>query len=93
LTDILLKEGFEVEKGAGHETSFVAQKSKNQVLIISLNRRPSWFGTWRNILVLAGCSDCMSKVLAETGGEAVVFGTPAEEGYVQTAAQKAALLR
>lgn len=89
LTDILLKEGFEVEKAvAGHETSFVARKKSEKpgpsiAFLAEYDALPGLgHACGHNVIgtTSVAAAIALSKVLAETGGEAVVFGTPAEEG-------------
>nr|WP_263324395.1 M20 family metallopeptidase [Neobacillus sp. Marseille-Q6967] len=89
LTDILKKEGFEIEKAvAGHETSFIARKKSSKpgpaiAFLAEYDALPGiGHACGHNIIgttsVAAAIS--LSKVIEETGGEVVVFGTPAEEG-------------
>ncbi|MEW9110287.1 MAG: M20 family metallopeptidase [Cytobacillus gottheilii] len=89
LTELLEKEGFAVEKAvAGHETSFVARKkgSKPGPSIAFLAEYDALPGIGHacghNIIgtTSTAAAIALSKVIEETGGEAVVFGTPAEEG-------------
>lgn len=89
LTDILANEDFEVIKAvAGHETSFVARKksAKPGPVIAFLAEYDALPGLGHacghNIIgtTSVAAAIALSKVLDETGGEAVVFGTPAEEG-------------
>ncbi len=89
LTDILLKEGFEVEKAvAGHETSFIARKKSEKpgpsiAFLAEYDALPGLgHACGHNIIgtTSVAAAIAFSKVLQETGGEAVVFGTPAEEG-------------
>jgi len=89
LTDILVKEGFEVEKAvAGHETSFVARKKSAKpgpaiAFLAEYDALPGiGHACGHNIIgtTSVAAAIALSKVLDETGGEAVVFGTPAEEG-------------
>ncbi|WHY00091.1 M20 family metallopeptidase [Neobacillus sp. DY30] len=89
LTDILLKEGFEVEKEvAGHGTSFIARKKSDKpgpaiAFLAEYDALPGLgHACGHNIIgtTSAAAAIALSKVLSETGGEAVVFGTPAEEG-------------
>lgn len=89
LIKILEDEGFEVKKAvAGHETSFVARKKSDKpgpsiAFLAEYDALPgighacghNTIGTTSVAAAIA-----LSKVLDETGGEAVVFGTPAEEG-------------
>lgn len=89
LTDILLKEGFAVEKAvAGHETSFIARKKSEKpgpsiAFLAEYDALPGLgHACGHNIIgtTSVAAAIALSKVLQETGGEAVVFGTPAEEG-------------
>ncbi|MDR4888312.1 M20 family metallopeptidase [Fredinandcohnia sp. QZ13] len=89
LTTILEDEGFSVEKGvAGHETAFVARfKSEKPgpsiAFLAEYDALPGLgHACGHNIIgtLSVAAAVGLSKVLAETGGEAVVFGTPAEEG-------------
>jgi amidohydrolase len=89
LTDILEKEGFDVEKAvAGHETSFIARKKSAKpgpsiAFLAEYDALPGLgHGCGHNIIgtTSVAAAIALSKVLEETGGEAVVFGTPAEEG-------------
>lgn len=89
LTDILESEGFEVEKAvAGHETSFIARKKSSKpgpsiAFLAEYDALPGLgHGCGHNIIgtTSVAAAIALSKVLEETGGEAVVFGTPAEEG-------------
>lgn len=89
LTNLLKKAGFEVTRDiAGHETGFVARKkaSKEGPTIGFLAEYDALPGLGHacghNIIgttsVAAGIA--LASVLEETGGEVIVFGTPAEEG-------------
>jgi amidohydrolase len=89
LSDILVKEGFEVEKAvAGHETSFIARKKSEKpgpaiAFLAEYDALPGLgHACGHNIIgtTSVAAAIALSKVLDETGGEAVVFGTPAEEG-------------
>lgn len=89
LINILEDEGFEVEKGvAGHETSFVARKRSEKpgpsiAFLAEYDALPGiGHACGHNIIgtTSVAATIALSKVLDETGGEAVVFGTPAEEG-------------
>jgi amidohydrolase len=89
LTKILEDEGFEVEKAvAGHETSFVARKKSEKdgpsiAFLAEYDALPGLgHACGHNIIgtTSVAAAIALSKVLEETGGEAVVFGTPAEEG-------------
>lgn len=89
LTKILAEAGFDVTRNiAGHETGFVARKtsSKQGPTIAFLAEYDALPGLGHacghNIIgttsVAAGIA--LAEVISETGGEVVVFGTPAEEG-------------
>ncbi|WP_057913778.1 M20 family metallopeptidase [Peribacillus muralis] len=89
LTQILQEEGFDVTRNiAGHETGFIAKKTsaKKGPTIAFLAEYDALPGLGHacghNIIgttsVAAGIS--LAQVLEETGGEVIVFGTPAEEG-------------
>ncbi|MGW8787741.1 M20 family metallopeptidase [Heyndrickxia sporothermodurans] len=89
LTEILENAGFTVTRNvAGHETGFVARKAavKNGPKIAFLAEYDALPGLGHacghNIIgttsVAAGIA--LAKVIDETGGEVIVFGTPAEEG-------------
>ncbi|MEK4149519.1 M20 family metallopeptidase [Robertmurraya sp. FSL W8-0741] len=89
LTEILEKEGFEIEKAvAGHETSFVARKKSLKpgpaiAFLAEYDALPGiGHACGHNIIgtTSVAAAIALSKVLDATGGEAVVFGTPAEEG-------------
>lgn len=89
LIKILEDEGFEVEKAvAGHETSFVARKKSERpgpsiAFLAEYDALPGLgHACGHNIIgtTSVAAAIALSKVLDETGGEAVVFGTPAEEG-------------
>ncbi|MCU9613116.1 M20 family metallopeptidase [Caldibacillus lycopersici] len=89
LTEILVNEGFEVEKAvAGHETSFVARKKSAKpgpaiAFLAEYDALPGLgHACGHNIIgtMSVAAAIALSKVIDETGGEAVVFGTPAEEG-------------
>ena len=89
LTELLEKEGFTVEKAvAGHETSFVARKKSAKpgpsiAFLAEYDALPGLgHACGHNIIGTQSVAAAIafSKVLDETGGEAVVFGTPAEEG-------------
>ncbi|TKC16169.1 M20 family metallopeptidase [Robertmurraya kyonggiensis] len=89
LTELLEKEGFSVEKAvAGHETSFVARKKSDKLgpsiaFLAEYDALPGiGHACGHNIIgtTSVAAAIALSKVLDETGGEAVVFGTPAEEG-------------
>lgn len=89
LIKILEEEGFQVKKAvAGHETSFVARKKSDKpgpsiAFLAEYDALPGiGHACGHNIIgtTSVGAAIALSKVLDETGGEAVVFGTPAEEG-------------
>jgi amidohydrolase len=89
LTEILANEGFAIEKAvAGHETSFVARKKSSKpgpsiAFLAEYDALPGLgHGCGHNIIgtLSVAAAIALSKVIDETGGEAVVFGTPAEEG-------------
>jgi amidohydrolase len=89
LTDVLEEAGFDVTRDvAGHETGFVARKAaaKPGAKIAFLAEYDALPGLGHacghNIIgttsVAAGIA--LADVIEETGGEVIVFGTPAEEG-------------
>lgn len=89
LTSLLQDAGFDVTRNiAGHETGFIAKKasSKQGPTIAFLAEYDALPGLGHacghNIIgttsVAAGIA--LAQVLEETGGEVIVFGTPAEEG-------------
>ena len=89
LIDLLEKEGFTVEKAvAGHETSFVARKKSAKpgpsiAFLAEYDALPGLgHACGHNIIGTQSVAAAIafSKIVDETGGEAVVFGTPAEEG-------------
>ncbi|MBX9974351.1 M20 family metallopeptidase [Cytobacillus firmus] len=89
LSGILEKEGFEVERAvAGHETAFLARKKSDKpgpsiAFLAEYDALPGLgHGCGHNIIGTTSVAAAigLSKVIDETGGEAVVFGTPAEEG-------------
>ncbi|MEK3857106.1 M20 family metallopeptidase [Cytobacillus sp. FSL H8-0458] len=89
LSGILEKEGFEVERGvAGHETAFLARKKSDKpgpsiAFLAEYDALPGLgHGCGHNIIgtTSVAAAIALSKVIDETGGEAVVLGTPAEEG-------------
>ncbi|PFH89016.1 M20 family metallopeptidase [Bacillus sp. AFS088145] len=88
-TKILVEAGFDVTRNiAGHETGFVARKtsSKQGPTIAFLAEYDALPGLGHacghNIIgttsVAAGIA--LAEVISETGGEVIIFGTPAEEG-------------
>ncbi|GIN86102.1 amidohydrolase [Heyndrickxia sporothermodurans] len=89
LIEILEKAGFEVTRNvAGHETGFVAKKASSKAgpriaFLAEYDALPGLgHACGHNIIgttsVAAGIA--LAEVIDETGGEVVVFGTPAEEG-------------
>ncbi|MEK4801101.1 MULTISPECIES: amidohydrolase [Oceanobacillus] len=89
LTQILEDEGFIVEKAvAGHETAFVARYKSEKpgpsiAFLAEYDALPGLgHGCGHNIIgtMSVAAAVALSKVICETGGEVVVFGTPAEEG-------------
>ncbi|WP_170006191.1 M20 family metallopeptidase [Bacillus fonticola] len=89
LTEILEKENFSVERAvAGHETSFLARKTSSKPgpvigFLAEYDALPSiGHACGHNIIgtLSVAAAIALSKVIEETGGELVVFGTPAEEG-------------
>ncbi|MGN7176025.1 amidohydrolase [Paenibacillus sp. FSL R5-0490] len=89
LSGILEKEGFEVERAvAGHETAFLARKKSAKpgssiAFLAEYDALPGLgHGCGHNIIgtTSVAAAIALSKVIDETGGEAVVLGTPAEEG-------------
>ncbi|MBU8770883.1 M20 family metallopeptidase [Cytobacillus oceanisediminis] len=89
LSGILEKEGFEVERAvAGHETAFLARKKSDKpgpsiAFLAEYDALPGLgHGCGHNIIgtTSVAAAIALSKVIDETGGEAIVFGTPAEEG-------------
>src|SRR5699024_9524004 len=82
-------EGFTVEKEvAGHKTAFVARKKSVQpgptiAFLAEYDALPELgHACGHNIIgtMSVAAAIAFSKVIDEIGGEAVVFGTPAEEG-------------
>lgn len=91
LTALLSAAGFSIETGvAGHETAFIARKKsadeKPGPTIAYLAEYDALPGLGHacghNIIgtLSAAAAIAASQILDETGGEIVVFGTPAEEG-------------
>jgi amidohydrolase len=89
LSGILEKEGFEVERSvAGHETAFLARKKSDKpgpsiAFLAEYDALPGLgHGCGHNIIgtTSVAAAIALSKVIDETGGEAIVLGTPAEEG-------------
>lgn len=86
---LLEDEGFVVEKAvAGHETSFVARKKSSKpgpaiAFLAEYDALPGLgHACGHNIIgtTSVAAAIALSKVIEETGGDSVVFGTPAEEG-------------
>ncbi|MBY6052235.1 M20 family metallopeptidase [Cytobacillus firmus] len=89
LSGILEQEGFDVERAvAGHETAFLARKKSAKpgpsiAFLAEYDALPGLgHGCGHNIIgtTSVAAAIALSKVIDETGGEAVVLGTPAEEG-------------
>ena len=89
LTEILERAGFVVERGvAGHETAFLARKKSalpGPVIgyLAEYDALPGLGHACGHNLIgttSVAAAIALSQVLAETGGEVVVLGTPAEEG-------------
>ncbi|PGM52062.1 M20 family metallopeptidase [Bacillus sp. AFS053548] len=88
-TKILVEAGFDVTRNiAGHETGFVARKTSSKqgptiAFLAEYDALPSLgHACGHNIIgttsVAAGIA--LAEVISETGGEVIIFGTPAEEG-------------
>ncbi|PGS55889.1 M20 family metallopeptidase [Bacillus sp. AFS041924] len=88
-TRILVEAGFDVSRNiAGHETGFVARKTSSKqgpsiAFLAEYDALPGLgHACGHNIIgttsVAAGIA--LAEVISETGGEVVIFGTPAEEG-------------
>lgn len=89
LTELLENEGFSVTKGvAGHDTAFIAKKTSNKAgptiaFLAEYDALPGLgHACGHNIIgtMSTAAAIALSKVLEEVGGEAIVLGTPAEEG-------------
>ncbi|MBL4937319.1 M20 family metallopeptidase [Clostridium sp. YIM B02515] len=90
LADTLEEAGFTVEKAvAGHETSFIARKKSSKLegtvigFLAEYDALPGLgHACGHNIIGTLSTASAisLSKLLEEIGGEAVVLGTPAEEG-------------
>ncbi|MEK3799082.1 M20 family metallopeptidase [Peribacillus sp. FSL H8-0477] len=90
LKSLLLLEGFTIESNvAGHETAFIARKKAAKLggpvigFLAEYDALPGLgHACGHNIIgtTSTAAAIAFSKVIEETGGEAVVFGTPAEEG-------------
>lgn len=89
LTKVLEEAGFDVTRNiAGHETGFVARKTSTKqgptiAFLAEYDALPGLgHACGHNIIgttsVAAGIA--LAEVISETGGEVVIFGTPAEEG-------------
>jgi amidohydrolase len=87
--DLLESEGFTVERGvAGHETALLARRKSDKpgpaiAFLAEYDALPGLgHACGHNIIGTTSVSAAiaLSKVIDETGGEVVVFGTPAEEG-------------
>lgn len=89
LTNLLQEEGFAVERDvAGHKTAFVARYKSTKpgpsiAFLAEYDALPGiGHACGHNIIgtMSVAAAISLSKVVDEVGGEAVVFGTPAEEG-------------
>lgn len=87
--ELLESEGFTVERGvAGHETALLARRKSDKpgpaiAFLAEYDALPGLgHACGHNIIGTTSVSAAiaLSKVIDETGGEVVVFGTPAEEG-------------
>ncbi|MEW4305879.1 M20 family metallopeptidase [Rossellomorea marisflavi] len=87
--ELLESEGFTVERGvAGHETALVARRKSDKpgpaiAFLAEYDALPGLgHACGHNIIGTTSVSAAiaLSKVIDETGGEVVLFGTPAEEG-------------
>ncbi|MGD7048888.1 M20 family metallopeptidase [Rossellomorea marisflavi] len=87
--ELLESEGFTVERGvAGHETALLARCKSDKpgpaiAFLAEYDALPGLgHACGHNIIGTTSVSAAiaLSKVIDETGGEVVVFGTPAEEG-------------
>jgi amidohydrolase len=87
--DLLESEGFTVERGvAGHETALLARRKSDKpgpaiAFLAEYDALPGLgHACGHNIIGTTSVSAAisLSKVIDETGGEVVLFGTPAEEG-------------
>ncbi len=87
--ELLESEGFTVERGvAGHETALLARRKSNKpgpaiAFLAEYDALPGLgHACGHNIIGTTSVSAAiaLSKVIDETGGEVVLFGTPAEEG-------------
>ncbi|MFX3623390.1 MAG: M20 family metallopeptidase [Ectobacillus sp.] len=89
LIELLEKAGFDVVRNiAGHETGFIARKCSGKPgptigFLAEYDALPGLgHACGHNIIgtTSTAAGIALAEVLAETGGEVVVFGTPAEEG-------------
>ncbi|WP_028400106.1 M20 family metallopeptidase [Ectobacillus panaciterrae] len=89
LVDLLEGAGFRVTRNiAGHETGFVAKKHSGKPgptigFLAEYDALPGLgHACGHNIIGTASTAAgiALAEVIAETGGEVIVFGTPAEEG-------------
>ncbi|WP_409291978.1 M20 family metallopeptidase [Peribacillus sp. SCS-37] len=89
LISLLEQNGFSIEKDiAGHETGFIARKKSEKegpsvAFLAEYDALPGLgHACGHNIIGTASTAAAisLSKVIDQTGGEVVVFGTPAEEG-------------
>ncbi|USK93167.1 M20 family metallopeptidase [Rossellomorea marisflavi] len=87
--ELLESEGFTVESGvAGHETALLARRKSDKpgpaiAFLAEYDALPGLgHACGHNIIGTTSVSAAiaLSKVIDETGGEVVLFGTPAEEG-------------
>lgn len=87
--ELLESEGFTVERGvAGHETALLARRKSDKpgpaiAFLAEYDALPGLgHACGHNIIGTTSVSAAiaLSKVIDETGGEVVLFGTPAEEG-------------
>ncbi|MFR1836630.1 MAG: M20 family metallopeptidase [Turicibacter sanguinis] len=89
LTDLLIKHGFEVKVNiATHPTGFIARKKgQNKGPVIGLLAeydalKGLGHACGHNIIAMTSVAAgiALAQIIDQTGGEIVVFGTPAEEG-------------
>mgnify|MGYP001172744817 CR=1 FL=1 len=89
LTDLLQDAGFQVTKNvAGHETAFVARRSSGIdgpkiAFLAEYDALPGLgHACGHNLIgtISVAAAVALGEVVHQTGGEVVVFGTPAEEG-------------
>lgn len=102
LTDMLEKNGFEVERGiCGFETAFLAVKKSEKPgpvlgFVAEYDALPKLgHACGHNLFCCAavGAAITISGLLDEIGGEVRVFGSPAEEGSVPNYGTKAVLVK